>query len=160
MKIALIALLFAAPAFALKPPAALPAAGGSPNQFLKVKLDKSQHTLAQPEPGKATVYFIKDSGRQDFGLGDVTIRVGLDGAWVGANKDDSWFSVSVAPGEHHVCAQFQPMSDRLMDNPVDLAHFTAEAGKVYYFYSLELADSDEARYLIASYPHSVSHSQK
>jgi hypothetical protein len=160
MKIAFIALLFAASAFALKPPAALPAACGSPDVFLKVKLDKSQHTLARPEPGKATVYLMKDSGGQDFGLGDVTIRIGLDGVWVGANKDDSWFSDSVALGEHHVCAQIQPISERLMDNPVELAHFTAEVGKVYYFRSLELADSDVAKYLIISYPLSVSHQKK
>ena len=47
-----------------------------------------------------------------------------------------------------------------MDNPVGLAHFTAEAGKVYYFLSLELADSDEGKYLITSYPRSVWHFKK
>jgi hypothetical protein len=47
-----------------------------------------------------------------------------------------------------------------MDNPVKLVHFTAEAGKVYYFRSLEQADSDEAKYLIANYPLSISTPKK
>jgi hypothetical protein len=52
---------------------------------------------------------------------------------------------------------------------IALAHFTAEAGKVYYFRTrafgdkdqwlldLDPVDSDQANYLIASYPLSVSH---
>ena len=57
-----------------------------------------------------------------------------------------------------------------------LAHFTAEPGKVYYFRTrfhdsgrigaappyvdIDPVDSDEARYLLASYPMSVSQPKK
>jgi hypothetical protein len=171
MKIALVTLLFAASAFALKPPAPLPPACGPQTVFLNVKLDKSQYTLSQPEPGKAQVYFIQDADPQGLGVGSVR-RIGLDGAWIGANKNSSWFSVSVNPGEHHVCVQDQPISDRFMDNPVGLMHFTAEAGKVYYYRTrlvlsrtvelleLEPIDSDQGKYLIASFPLSVSTPKK
>jgi hypothetical protein len=72
------------------------------------------------------------------------------------------------PGEHHVCANRQSHFAQA-NQMFALAHFTAEAGKVYYFRTrsfgdkdqslidLEPVDSDQARYLIASYPLSVSH---
>jgi hypothetical protein len=91
-----------------------------------VKLDESQHALAQPKPDKAWVYFIQEKGSDALG---VTTMIGLDGTWVGANKNSSYFGVSVESGEHHVCANVE--SHR--GHRVGLVHFTAEAGKVYYF---------------------------
>jgi hypothetical protein len=139
-----------------------------------VKLGDPQQTLAQPEPRKATVYFIQDDGpggnHQHY-----TIRIGLDGVWVGAYKHNSYFTVSVGPGEHHVCANVQSNSSAGLN--LALAHFTAEPGQVYYFRTQFLAglttqypvypyleldqpDSDQAKYLIASYPPSVSQPKK
>jgi len=133
-----------------------------------VKLDDSQHTLLPPEPGKARVYFIQDL---DFArcLGDcITTKVGVDGTWIGANRQSSYFSASVDAGEHHLCVS--PQSHfALTTRYVQLAHFTAEAGKVYYYRIRILGDrdrrmldfvpvdSDEAEYLITAYPLSVSH---
>ncbi len=162
MKIVLIALLFAASAFAQEPSAAATSACGPKDASFDVKLDKTQHTLAQPEPGRALVYFIQEKGSDAFA---VTTKIGIDGAWVGANKNSSYFAVSVEPGEHHVCANVQSFRG----HPVGLVHFTAEEGKVYYFdarvvygggadlYSfLGAVDSDQARYLIGSLSLSVS----
>ena len=104
-----------------------------------------------------------------------TLRIGLDGAWVGAYQQNSYLSVSVVPGEHHVCANVQPGFS--IEQPVALAHFTAEPGGIYYFRTLFLAeittqyptaphldihplDSDEGKYLIASYPLSVATAKK
>lgn len=143
------------------------AACGSKEIQFDVKKDDTQHALAQPEPGKARVYFVQDVGQtQCFGHCGVTVRVGLNGAWIGANQDNSYFSISVDPGEHHVCATPQAWNVKRL---VGLAHFTAEAGKTYYFRTrliggqnqqlidLMPIDSDEAMYLITSYPLSVSH---
>jgi hypothetical protein len=156
-------MVLAVSAFAQEQPSAVPAACGPKGAF-DVKLDQSQHALAQPEPGKARVYFVQDIGAVSC-LGSCGAKIGLDGAWAGANKQNSYFSVSVEPGEHHLCAntssQFSPRS-------VALAHFTAEAGKEYYFRmrpflakdqlpDIELIDSDEGKFLIASYPLSMSH---
>ena len=166
MRIAFIALLFAASTCAQSQSAVVPAACGPSDISFKVKLDDSQHTLAQPEPGKALVYFIQDKGLQSFGIGGtVETRIGLDGTWIGANKNNSYFYVYVGPGEHHVCANVQSS----VMYPMELTRFTAEAEKAYYFrvrvvptpYGLYLfldpVDSDEANYLIATFPVSVSH---
>ena len=162
MKIALIALLFAASAFAQEPSDGVASACGAKSGNFSVTLDKSQHTLAQPEPGRALVYFIQEKGSDTF---DVTTKIGIDGAWVGANKNSSYFAVSVDPGEHHVCANVQSFRG----HPLGLVHFTAEAGKVYYFdgrvvygeavdlyFFLGAVDSDQARHFIDVHALSVS----
>jgi hypothetical protein len=159
-------MLLAVSAFAQAPPAVATAACGSEKVSFNVKLDESQHAMAQPEPGKALVYFIQEKGGDALG---VTTNIGLDGTWVGANKNSSYFAVSVEPGEHHACANVQ--SHR--GHPVGLVHFTAEAGRVYYFNArviygeeakaylfLGAVDSDQAEYLIGSSPLSVSNPKK
>jgi Protein of unknown function (DUF2846) len=144
------------------------ACGGVPVS-MAVKLDSSQHAMAQPQPGKALIYFIQDTG-QGGTIAYPTTKIGIDGKWVGANKKDSYFSVSVEPGEHHLCAVIQ--SSFVSGGP-ELAHLKAEAGRVYYFrtriffaervaeyFSLVPADSDEAKYLISSYPLARAHARK
>jgi hypothetical protein len=76
--------------------------------------------------------------------------------------------VSVEPGEHHACVSAQIGKDDL----TVLTHFTAEAGKVYFLgihgfnsessMSIDISpmDSDEAKYLIATSPLSVSQPKK
>jgi hypothetical protein len=116
-------------------------------------------TPTAPEPGKALVYFIQKETDPIF-----ITRIGLDGAWAGVLQHDSYIFASVAPGEHHACAATQ---DR--KNPgAELLHFTAEAGKTYYylvrgivgggFATMEFgpADRDEALFLIASDPQSAA----
>jgi hypothetical protein len=161
MRSVLVLMLLAVSAFAQEQPGAVAAACG-PKEAFEVKLDQSQHTLVQPEPGKARVYFVQDIGAVNC-LGGCETKIGLDGAWAGANKQNSYFSVSVEPGEHHVCVNLSP---QFSPPTVAFAHFTAEAGKVYYFrtrpflakdqlLNIDPIDSDEAKYLIASYPLSV-----
>ncbi len=164
MKVAFFALLLSASAFCQGAPPSLPVACGPKNASFDVKLDHSQHTRVQPESGEARVYFVQDLGPHNL-VGE--INVGLDGEWVGANKNDSYFSVSVAPGEHHVCENVKS-GFSVLGRLVELAHFTAAAGKVYYFRArlfigenqpfllLEPVDRDQGEYLIASYPLSVS----
>jgi Protein of unknown function (DUF2846) len=126
-----------------------------------VKRDETQHTLTPPEPGKARVYFVRDIGMMKC-LGSCgTTKIGLDGKWVGANQRNSYFSVSVEPGEHHVCANDG-------GETFAFAHFSAEAGKVYYFrtrssseeyqklFDMDSMDSDQGKYLIGLYPLSIS----
>ena len=158
MKSAFLVVLLAASAFAQEPSGVATSACGPKSATFQVRLDKSQHTLAQPDPGKALVYFIQENG--------AAARTGLDGSWAGANKNSSYFAVSVEPGEHHVCADVQTPRG-IPRVPVGLLHFTAEAGRVYYFdarvvYGAEsylflgAIDSDQAKYLIDSLPLSVS----
>jgi hypothetical protein len=165
MKVALIGFLFAVSAFAQNPSAVVPLICGSGDVNYKVKLDSTPQTQKQPESGKALVYFIHDAGTSAV-FAYPTTKIGVDGAWVGANHSNSYFSIAVEPGEHHVCAALQ---SSLVDDRSEFAHFTAEAGKIYYYRTrlvmsrevelleLDPIDSDQGKYLIANYPLSVSH---
>jgi hypothetical protein len=168
MKVALLVLLFATSAFAQDPKVDPTAACGPENMYFNVNLDKSQHTPLPQVPGKARIYFIQNVNTDIFDSYTMT-RFGIDGAWVGANNHNSYFSVSVEPGEHHLCASIWYSR---IDQHLVLAHLTAEPGKVYYYrlgiietrnlsdWKLDQIDSDEARYLITLYPLSVSTAKK
>lgn len=178
MKSALVFLLFASSAFAQSQPVSDPPAFscGASNVKFDVKLDNTQHAAGQPEPGKALVYVIEVFQRPPGELGTPTIRVGLNGAWVGANRGTSYLSFSVDPGEQHLCTNWQSVLKRLSDQH-SLTSFTAEAGKTYFFrvqvhvesegresqiWSIDLqpVNADEGKYLIASAPMSVSQAKK
>ena len=167
MESVLVLMLLAVSAFAQEQPGAVAAACG-PKEAFQVKLDQSQHMVMPPETGKARVYFLQDAGT-DYRLGYPTVKMARDGAWVGANHGNSYFALSVEPGEHHVCVTLQ---SSLVAPRVELAHFTAEADKVYYYRTqlvmsrsvellqLDPIDSDQGKYLVASFPPSVSSPKK
>jgi hypothetical protein len=148
----------------------LASACGPANVNYKVSFDRSQHAPVPPEAGKALVYFLQDDGSGVGGttLGSQTTRSAVDGAWLGANRGNSWFAVAVAPGEHHVCTALQSS----LVQRLELAHFTAEQGKSYFFrtrlfisgsaFLLDFApvDSDEADYLISLYPKATATAKK
>ena len=129
MKTALILFCLAATAFAQKPAGTVPVACGRNEVDFKVKLNDPAVAVAQPAPGKALVYFIHDAG-SGMVLAYPTMKMGVDGAWVGANHGNSWFSVNLDPGEHHVCATLQ---SSLVADRAEFVHFRAEAGQVYYY---------------------------
>ena len=167
MRTIVLVMLLGAAAFAQVPPAS-PAACGPADASFKVELDGSQHTLTQPLPGKARVYFIHDAGTS-ASLGYPTVKVAMDGAWLGANRVNSYFLASAEPGEHHLCITLQ---SSMVAQRVELAHFTATADTVYYFRTrlilsrgvelleLDAVDSDEGKYLIGTFPLGVSHPKK
>ncbi len=179
MKAAVVFLCFAVSAFAQQKELfsqqpgqnRLASACGPAHINYKVDLDRSQHGPVPPEAGKALVYFIHEAGIpfEKLTIGYPTTKYAVDGSWVGADHGDSWFAVAVAPGEHHVCTVLQ---SSFVDQRVELAHFTAEAGKAYFFRTrlvmsgsvelleLERIDSDQAVYLISSYPLATAHAKK
>ena len=170
--IPLVAFLLAAfaSASAQNPFGPLPSACGPHEDSFDVKLDKSQHSLTQPEPGKARIYFIDDLGIV-MGLRTPAepMMLGIDGAWAGANHGNSYFSISVDPGIHHICAALRYYREAKL---VAVAQLQAEAGKTYFYRTrlialqdpqylqLDPVDPDEGGYLVASYPLSVSHPKK
>ena len=178
MRVALMFLFLASSALAQSQPASTPpstSCGPSQVKF-DVKLDNTQHSLGQPEPGKALIYVIEVFQRPPGELGIPTIRVGLNGAWVGANHGSSYLSFSVDPGEHHLCTNWQSVFKRLSDQH-SLTSFTAQAGKTYFFrvqvyeesaggkgqfwtIDLQPVDTDEGNYLLASAPLSLSKPKK
>ncbi len=168
MRMFVLAMLLTAPALAQTAPASPAAACGPENVSFKVSQDESQRALAPPDPGKARVYFIHDAGTS-WSVGYPTVKVAVDGTWVGANHSSSYFSVSVDPGEHHVCATLQ---SSLVAQRVELAHFTAAAETVYYYRTrlvvsrsvelleLDAIDNDQGKYLVATFPLVVSTAKK
>jgi hypothetical protein len=162
MRIILVGIFLTAFGWAKDQPSLATTACGAATVTFDVKRDEAQHLVAPPESGKARVYFVRDMGIVRC-LGSCgTTRMGLDGEWVGATQRNSYFSISVNPGEHHVCANDGGQI-------FAFAHFTAEAGKTYYFrtrrlsgkyqqvFDLEAIDGDQGKYLIASHPLSVAH---
>lgn len=121
-----------------------------------VKIDKHQHTLAQPESGKALVYVFEN----DLSGNAATTRVGLDSKWVGGNVPLSYMFFSVTPGSHRLCSNWQSWSQ--YGAAVD---FNAEAGRIYFFharinssyiFTLRQVPEAEGHFLIASHGLSTS----
>ena len=99
-----------------------------------VKVDKKQHTVTQPEAGKAMVYVIEEyqSDPHSQTLGHVTTRVGLDGKWVGATHEGSYISFPVEAGTRRMCSDVQSIfvpTGKLSG----AAQLNAEPGKIYYY---------------------------
>jgi hypothetical protein len=123
-------------------------------------------SAAQPEPGKALVYFVEDD--VDLGSPKPTTRIGIDGAWAGANHGNSFFSVSVSPGVHHLCASWQTGIVIGQAGRVAALHFTADAGGVYYFEvknrnsdtTFKPLDGDEGQLLASRFSLAAFHPKK
>ena len=110
----------------------LPDACGDDKVKFEVKAEKDQPPPAPPADGKAQIVFIENEN-QGLGMGQhATVPLGLDGAWAGANNDNSYFVANVDPGVHHLCVSWQS-SLKMLKKSIDVASFTAEPGKVYYF---------------------------
>ena len=174
MKATLVVVLFVATsAFAQDPALAAAEAACGPAQVqFNAEPAKDQLHAAQPEAGKSLVYVVEVFDKAVNQSGRPTLRVGLDGKWVGADRSDSYLSFSVDPGEHHLCTRWQSRLKRFSDKAA-FASLTADPGKVYYFRAriiegtnfnfaldFEPVNADEGKYLIASSAPSISHPKK
>ncbi|MFY9906076.1 MAG: hypothetical protein WBX02_13185 [Terriglobales bacterium] len=185
MKVAVVLVLIAASACAQDGAAvaAAEAACGPREVNFEVKPDTTHHPVPAPDSGKALIYVVEDLGQcpdcgQGTGLGQIATdvsgaltKVGMDGAWVGANQGNTYFFLSVEPGDHHLCMNWQSrMSER--SRAFAMANLTAEAGKTYYFrarvfpgehdysFDLDLVNSDQGKFLVASSSYSVWRAKK
>ena len=157
---AVFIILFANPGFAQAPASdrLQPSCGNRKIQF------EVQTSNTRPdtniEPGKAQVYVVEISEKAfSWDTRKITIRVGVDGEWVGAVKGNRvYLSLSVEPGEHHICAERQSFQ-KSMTQEAGFSSFTAEPGKRYYFrirfaehsgVDLERIDQDEGQFLLSS----------
>lgn len=137
LRTALIALLFASPAFAQDSTVNLVAAAGCGENRIHfdVKTDRKQHPTAQPDADKALVYVI-GAAWNDYDavhIGTPVTRFGIDGTWVGANGYRSYFFFPVEAGDHRLCTNIQSKFERVVRTFTAATSFTAEAGKTYYF---------------------------
>jgi len=110
----------------------VPAGGCGPAAVhFEVKTEK-HHLPVRPENGKALVYFLQDD-TQFQSRPRPTSRIGIDGTWVGATKSNSYFYVSVDPGEHDLCSSWQSFVGFNTAHTAAAVGFKAEAGRTYYF---------------------------
>jgi len=125
--------LCASLAFAIQARATvLPDACGDDKVKFDVSTQSHQPPPAPPAEGKAQIVFVENENHMIGPFMTATVRFGLDGAWAGANNNNSYFAVDVTPGVHHLCANWQSALPTIKKF-VDVASFTAEPGKVYYF---------------------------
>ncbi len=141
--------------------AALPSSCGDEKAIVSVAAHGRGSVPAPPEFGKAKAVFIE---RADKGTVPVITRVALDGTWLGGNQGNSYFELTVAPGEHHVCVDWE-LPHRYIKEAAAFDVFTAEPGKIYYFLvnvgwihnpgedpymtlQLSPANGDEGQYLV------------
>jgi hypothetical protein len=90
----------------------LPDACGDDKAQFDVKTEEGQSAPAPPPAGKAQIIFVDDDSVKTSGFSFTTFRYGMDGAWVGANKGNSYFVLNVDPGVHHLCMSPQTVSGR------------------------------------------------
>src|SRR6267143_910654 len=176
IKTLIVVLLFAGPLWAKDQAAdALATAGCGPSKVeFEVKKDKNQHLRGQVEPGKALVYVFVDETRDAdvFYIGSTTVRLGIDGAWVGATQHQSYFFFLVEPGGHRMCAGWQTKIARFA-RVRTAASFSVQAGEVYYFrvvsemrqkresaIKIDPLDAAEGEWLIATFGLSTSRTKK
>ena len=117
-----------------------------------VTADKSQHPTPTPESGKALIYVVQTGfvGRT---------RIGADGKWLAGLRRGGYFSASIDPGEHHLCAVAHHGQWNLPLGPADqvyLYELNAKAGETYYFvahvgrdgFALSQVNADEGKYVV------------
>jgi hypothetical protein len=172
----MILLAFASPAFGQTQSSGAQAVTGcgAAKIVFDVKTNDKQHPAAQPDTGKANVYFLQDD-EEFLSRPRPTTRFGIDGSWVGATRSNSYFYVSIDPGEHHLCASWQGFVGLGTQRREAALHLTAEAGNNYYFQAKDIfileekrpavvllkpLDSDEAQLLMTQFSFSTSNPKK
>ena len=142
---------------------ALPDSCGKEGVQFKVTTQPIPIDFKALDAGKAQIVFLETEQTDGEVLSGVGTRLGVDGAWVGATKGNSYFSLSLIPGQHHLCANWQ--ADFAPEWAVTgLASLNAKPGEVYYYriniihirtheieyHSLDLTpvNEDEGKYLV------------
>jgi len=152
-------ILMTATAFAQKENDRLQQSCGNRDIKLDVHTTKPA-TDPNVEAGKSQVYVVEIAEPAfPFDARKITIRIGLDGKWVGAVKGThTYMQVAVTSGEHHLCAERQSVQASL-EREAAFISFTAEPDQRYYFRArftehsgvkLDPVNADEGRLLISS----------
>jgi len=146
--------------------------GAAETQF-KTENGAAGDSEAPEAADRATVYVIEVYNINDKGhFNRPTLRVGMDGAWMGATKGFSFLRFAAESGERHVCARWQSRFNSLAQQ-VSLLNFKAEAGRTYYLrvqinvegasegsavsIDLQPVSEDEGRFLVSEAARSISH---
>ena len=83
------------------------------------RTDKKSHPTPEAPKDMALVYVVRPTRMGN----KVQTRLGVDGRWVGVNRGNNYFYITLPPGEHHFCS---------MAENRNVIAMTLEAGKTYY----------------------------
>lgn len=106
---------------------------GIPSAQFSVTIEPARVRSIAVSSGRATIYFVSDFL---MGVNSGTVRIGVDGEWIGALKANSYTKAEVTSGAHHFCAQGQ--GHLIGPDSVALFGLDVKAGQTYYF----LVDTD------------------
>jgi hypothetical protein len=106
----------------------LPDACGDDKVKFDVSVAEKESAPAGPAEGKAQIIFAEDQEARLHAFHKETVRFGMDGGWVGGTYGNAYFPLTVDPGVHHLCVNWEGNK-----NGVEVTSFTAEPGKTYYF---------------------------
>lgn len=81
--------------------------------------DKKSHPLPTPPADKALVYVVRPTMMGS----KIQTKLAVDGKWVGINRGNNYFFVTLDPGEHYLCSTAENRS---------VLKVTVEPGKTYY----------------------------
>ncbi len=139
------------------------AACGDPGEKFRVYRDQDAAVTSIPM-NKARVVIVEEGNASYVNLSfqagghlhGTTLRVGLDGKWIGAIRNGSYISFLVEPGIHHLCVQQQSIQ-KVLANNVTLATLSAVAGESYIYFAdsfgqvpLQILDTDKFNLMIFS----------
>ncbi len=123
----------------------LPPSCGPVKPVIRIRTSKHDHPPIAVAPGSATLVFVQRipvcTGCSAGRVG--VTRIGIDGSWVGGNEGNSYFAVTVTPGEHHVCAYWDTL-ELSGEDKLWLTDLTAQLGHTYY-YKVEVLPDWEQR---------------
>jgi len=169
---ALCSLSFRASAQNNPPTASEQNACGPAGAAFTVEFDNRAPAPSDSEPGKALVFVVDAYQGALEPSAMPTVRLALDGSWMGATRGKSYIFFAAEPGRHRLCATGQGDTKDL-ENQRALQEFNAEAGKTYFFrlqttnrakgeaqMELQPMDAKDAKYLIADADHAIAHRKK
>lgn len=143
MRFVLLVALFSTPVITLAQRVNHSAGGCGP---ANVNFEVSSPNDGAPPPvvqnGKGLVYVIQVMENPSWDNDAAITRVGMDGAWKGANHGNTYFYFSVNPGPHDLCVDWQS-SELTRSKLVSAMSLGAVAGATYY---VEVRTHDETKY--------------
>jgi Protein of unknown function (DUF2846) len=120
--------------------------------------DKKSRPLPTPPADKALVYVVRPTMMGN----KIQTKLAVDGKWVGVNRGNNYFFVTLDPGEHYLCSTAENRS---------VLKVTVEPGKTYFLQQkvrmgfmkatnrLELIDDSEGKIALGK-THLSSFTQK
>lgn len=168
MKTVFLVILFSCAGFAQNEDAIAKAKSACGPDAMRFDVETSPFvgSISQSASDKALIYVISDQSGP-------LARIGMDGTWMAALKGNTHLSFSIAPGEHHFCANWQSIFSA-RSKYVALSSLNAEPGRVYYlrirftiqgehgppFMDLDVINEDQGRYLVLNSEISEFHVKK